>query len=56
MFLRFMQKFDGRQKVAGKDFWEKALIDYAGTLRVKNFIEIALSRSVSKINALLHFT
>ena len=32
------------------DFWEKSPVDSADTLRVKNFVEITLSRSVSKIN------
>ena len=31
-------------------------VDSADTLRVKNFVEIALSRSVSEINTFLYFT
>ena len=31
-------------------------VDSADTLWVKNFVEIALSRSVSEINMFLHFT
>ena len=46
---------DGCQKWLENDFWEKSSIDSANTLRVKNFIEIALSRSVSEINVFLHF-
>ena len=46
---------DGRQKWRENDFWEKLKVDSADTLRVKNFVEIALSRSVSEINAFLHF-
>ena len=44
-----MQKF----KIAGKTiFWEKSPVDSADTLRIKNFVEITLSRSVSEINTL----
>ena len=46
---------DGRQKGRENDFSEKSL-DYADKLRVKNCIEIALSRSVSEINAFLRLT
>ena len=46
---------DGLQKWRGSHFCEKLPVDYADTLWVKNFIEIAQSRTVSKINALLHF-
>ena len=45
---------DGRQKWRENDFWEKSPVDSADTLWVKNFIEIALSRSVSEINVFLH--
>ena len=38
------------------DFLEKLPVDSAYTLQVKNFIEIALSRTVCKTNALLGFT
>ena len=38
------------------DFGEKSPVDSADTLRVKNFVEIDLSRSVSEINTYLHFT
>ena len=44
-------------KVAGKNnFWEKSPVDSADTLWVKNFVKIALSRSVSKINPHLRLT
>ena len=36
-------------------FCKKSPVGYAYTLWVKNIVEIALSRTVSKINALLHF-
>ena len=42
--------------MAGKVFWEKSLVDSLYTLLVKNFVEIALSRTVSGINAFLNFT
>ena len=41
---------DGRQKCWKNDFCEKSPVDSANTLWVKNFVEIALSRSVSEIN------
>ena len=47
---------DGRHKWQENDFCEKLLVDSADTLRVKNFVEIALSHSVSDINAFLHLT
>ena len=45
---------DGRQKWQEYDFWEKSVVDSAATLRVKNFIKIALSRSISEISGFLH--
>ena len=47
---------DGRQKWQENDFCEKSPVYSAEILWVKNFVEIALSRSVSKINMFLHFT
>ena len=38
------------------DFLEKSPVDSADNLRVKNFVEIALSCSISEINRFLHFT
>ena len=46
---------DGRQKWQENNFCKKSPVDSPDTLRVKNFVEIALSRSVSEINAFLHF-
>ena len=43
-------------KMAVNDFWEKLPVEFAETLWVKNFFETALSRTVSEINAFLHFT
>ena len=47
---------DGCKKWWESDFCEKSPVDSACTLWVKNFVKIALSRTVSEINALLHFT
>ena len=38
------------------DFWQNIADDSVYTLRVKNFVEIALSHTISKINLFLHFT
>ena len=47
---------DGCQKWRENDFCEKSPVDFADTLQVKTFVEIALPRSVSEINAFLHLT
>ena len=47
---------DGRQKWQENNFCEKSPEDSVDTLRVKNFVEIALPCSVSEINAFLHLT
>ena len=47
---------DDYQKWRENDFCEKSPIEFEGTLPVKNFVEIALSRSVSEINVFLHLT
>ena len=55
--LRFTQKFKMAAKSGGKViFCARSPVDSADTLWVQNFIEIALSRNVSKINVLLRFT
>ena len=55
-FLAFYAEIqDGRQKWQENDFWVKSPVDSADTLRIKNFVEIALARSVSKINVFLRF-
>ena len=41
---------DGHQKWWENDFWKKTPIEYAGTLRVKNFVEKFLACFISKIN------
>ena len=56
-FLHFTQKFKMAAKNGRKIFFlEKSSVNSADTMRVKNFVEITLFRSVSKINAFLHFT
>ena len=47
---------DGRPKWQENDFWEKSAVDSAATLRVKNFVEITLFRSVSEISGFLRLT
>ena len=47
---------DGHQKWQEKEFCEKSPVNFPDTLWVKNCIEIAPSRSVSKINAFLRLT
>ena len=42
-------------KSGGKAIFVKSPVDSVYTLRVKNFVEIALSRTISEINALLRF-
>ena len=37
-------------------FLEKSPVDSPNTLQVKHFVEIAVSCTVSEINAFLHFT
>ena len=43
-FLRFTQKFKMGAKSVGKTICEKSSVESADTMRVKDFIEIALSR------------
>ena len=47
---------DGHQKWRENDFCKKLPVDSIDTLRGKNFIEIALSRYVIKINTFLRLT
>ena len=41
--------------MVGKGFGKKLTHDFANTLDVKTFVDIALSHNISEINALLHF-
>ena len=47
---------DVRQKWWKNEFWKKSPVDSAVTLCIKHFVEIALSLSVSEINAFLCLT
>ena len=55
VFAFYAEIQDGRQKWQENDFCENCPEDSADTLWVKNFVEIALARSVSKINAFFAF-
>ena len=50
-FAFYAEIQDGHQRWRENDFWKKSPVDSADTLHLKNFVEIALSRSVSEINA-----
>ena len=53
----FMQKFNmATKKWQENNFWQNIADDSVYTLRSKNFIEMAVSCTVSEINAFLHFT
>ena len=52
----FMQKLKMATKWRENDFWEKSPVDSPDTLRVKNFVKIALSRSIIEINMFLRLT
>ena len=55
VFAFYAEIQDGHQKWRENDFGEKCLLDTAYTPQVKNFVESAVSRSVSEINSFLHF-
>ena len=55
-FAFYAEIQNGHQNWQENDFWEKSPVDSADNLPVKNFVEIALSRSISKINRFLCFT
>ena len=50
VFAFYAKIQDGRQKWRENDFWEKSPVASPNTLQLKNFVKIALSRSVSEIN------
>ena len=56
VFTFYAEILDGRQKWRENDFWGKMTVDSADTWWVKNFVEIALSRTIFEINAFLRFT
>ena len=51
----FKAEIQDGQKWRENNFWEKVAVDSADTLQFKNFVEIALSHSVSEINAFFSF-
>ena len=51
VFVFYTQIQDGCKKWRENNFWEKSPVDSAVTLWVKNFVEITLSCTVSKIHA-----
>ena len=55
-FAFYAEIQNGHQKWHENDFSEKLPVDSADNLRVKNFVGIALSRSISEINGFLRFT
>ena len=55
-FAFYTEIQDGHQKLWESVFCKMSPIHSADTLWVKNFVEIALTRTVSEINALWHFT
>ena len=55
-FAAYTEIQDGCPKKRKNDFWGNMSVHSADTLWVKNFVEIALSRTVFKINVFLHFT
>ena len=48
-FVLYAEIQNGRQKWRESDFWEKSPVESADTPRVKNFVKISLSRTVSEI-------
>ena len=46
-FAFYAEIQNAHQKWREKDFWEKLPVDSADNLRVKNFVEIGLSRAIS---------
>ena len=56
VFVFYAEIQDGCQKWQQSDFCEMSPVHSADALRVKKFIKITLSRTISEINALLHFT
>ena len=55
-YVYYAEIQDGPPKERENDYWGNLPVDSGDTLQVKNFVEIALSRTVSEMNAFLHFT
>ena len=56
VFAYYAEIQDSRQKWRENNFWENLTAESGDTLGVKNFVEIALARTFSEINAFLQFT
>ena len=54
-FVFYAEIQNGHQKWWENDFWEKSPVDSPDNLWVKNFVEIALSCSISEINGFFVF-
>ena len=52
-FAFYAEIQDDHQKIAESDFCKMSPVHSADTLRVQNFVEIALSHTISEINTLL---
>ena len=55
VFAFYAEIQDGRQKWWENDFCKESPVDSADTMWVKNFVEIAVSRSISEINTFFLF-
>ena len=56
VFVFYVEIQDGYQNWRKNDFWDNSPVVSAETPWVKKFVEIAVSRTVSEINAFLYFT
>ena len=55
VFALYAEIQDGCQKWRENNFWKKSPKDSANSLQFQKFVKIALSRTVSEINAFLRF-
>ena len=55
MFSFSSEIHGGHQKWQENEFWPKVAVDSVNTLWVKHFVDITLSRTVSKILKIFHF-
>ena len=55
IFVFYTEIQDGCHKWRENDFGENLPVDSADTLRIKNFVKIAVAHTVSEINAFLCF-
>ena len=56
VFVFYVEIQDGYQNWRKNDFGDNSPVVSAETLWVKKFVEIAVSRTISEINAFLYFT